>query len=393
MRRPLRHATLALALLTAAASLAPRRAAAQAQLSEAEKKAAARVLFADGVKAQDAGRPADALVLFQKAQNLFDAPTHLMHIAQCQVLTGKLVEAAETYETLKRVQLAPNAPDVFVQAKTQAAAELPGVRARIPSLKIELSPKPDGLRNLQVVVNDVLIPVELLGVARPVNPGVAKLSARADGYAPSALDVTIKEKETRSVTLALTPGSGAPPPVVVPPGAPGSPPPPAYPPPDTTKPGTPPRPPPTKAGFLVGAHVGGIGIAQSNAGDGGLAGGPDFMFRFAKVVLAGATVQVASINSVTSYMAAARISFLTSPDRFAFTAGALGGLRGSGGATGGTFGGTLGFSIPVNPHFRIDPRLDVTATRFDALGLTPYVFLGVGGYYNHDFASKPEDPK
>lgn len=393
MRRPLRHATLALALLTAAISLAPRRAEAQAQLSEAEKKAAARALFTDGVKAQDAGHPADALVLFQKAQNLYDAPTHLMHIAQCQVLTGKLVEAAETYETLKRVQLAPSAPDVFVQAKTQAAAELPGVRARIPSLKIELSPKPEGLRNLQVVVNNVIIPVDLVGVARPVNPGVAKVSARADGYAQSTLDVTIKEKETRSVTLALAPGSGPPPPAAVP-GAPGTPPP-LYPPPDNAKPSTPPRPPPTSAGIIVGAHVGGIGIARETAGDGsgGLAGGADFMFRFAKVVLVGATAQVSSINSVTGYMGAARISFLTSPDRLAFTAGALGGVRGSGGVNGGTFGGTLGLSIPVNPHFRIDPRLDVTATRYDVLGLTPYVFLGVGGYFNHDFKSKPEDPK
>lgn len=145
---------------------------------------------------------------------------------------------------------------------------------------------------------------------------------------------------------------------------------------------------------MVGAHVGGIAIARENAGDGGLAGGPDAMFRFAKVVLAGATVQVASINSVTSYMAAARLSFLTSPDRFAFTAGALGGVRGGGGgSTGGTFGGTLGFSIPVNAHVRIDPRFDITATRYDLGGLVPYVFLGVGGYYNHDFAAKPEAAK
>ena len=112
-------------------------AAETSQLSEAERKSAARSLFQQGVKEQDAGHYGEALSLFQKAQKLFDAPTHLLHIAQCQVLTGKLVEAAETYETLKRVPLAAGAPDVFVQAKTQAEAELPGVRARIPNLKID----------------------------------------------------------------------------------------------------------------------------------------------------------------------------------------------------------------------------------------------------------------
>lgn len=205
------------AVLSVLSAAVPHQALAQSQLSEAERKATARSLFTQGVKEQDAGHFADALPLFEKAQKLFDAPTHLLHLAQCQVMVGKLVEAAETYETLKRAQLAPGAPDVFIQAKTQADAELPGIRARIPSLKVELSPKPDKLRNLQLVVNDVLIPTELIGVARPVNPGATKITARADGYKDAVLEVSLKEKESRSVSLALAPGQGTlPPPVVVP---------------------------------------------------------------------------------------------------------------------------------------------------------------------------------
>ena len=37
----------------------------------------------------------EALRRFEAAQSLFDAPTHLLHIAECQALTGKLVEAQE----------------------------------------------------------------------------------------------------------------------------------------------------------------------------------------------------------------------------------------------------------------------------------------------------------
>ena len=148
----------------------------------------------------------------------------------------------------------------------------------------------------------------------------------------------------------------------------------------------------SSSGIIVGGHVGAIGIATESSNDTtGLAGGVDFMFRFAKVVLAGATVQVGSINSQTIYLAAARMSFLTHPEKLAFTAGILGGVRGAGNGPGGTFGGTLGMTIPVNAHFRIDPRLDVTATRFSAGSeLTPFVFLGVGGYFNHNFAPPTE---
>ena len=205
-------ASLSLAL---AASVTPRPASAQAQLSEAERKATARTLFAQGVKEQDSGQHAAALSLFQKAQNLFDAPTHLLHIAQCQIALGKLVEAAETYETLKRVQLAPGAPEVFEAAKAKADAELPALRARIPTLRVDLTPKPADLKDLQLIVNDVLIPADLVGIARPVNPGPTKLVAKAQGYKDAELEVSLKEKEQRSVGLALVPGQSSLPAVVV----------------------------------------------------------------------------------------------------------------------------------------------------------------------------------
>ena len=216
MRRTIITLTALAAISTSAA--VPKVAFAQSQLSEAERKATARSLFAQGAKEQEAGRHAEALALFEKAQKLFDAPTHLLHIAQCQVALGKYVEAAETYETLKRVQLAPNSPEVFVQAKAQAETDLPAVRARIANLRIDLTPKPEQLRNLQLLVNDVVIPNELVGVARPVNPGPTKIVARAEGYKDASIDVTLKDRESRSVGLSLQPGQGtAPVPVVVPP--------------------------------------------------------------------------------------------------------------------------------------------------------------------------------
>ena len=86
---------------------------AHAQMSETEKKAAARAAYQEGVKLQDDGKYAEALARFESAEKLFDAPTHLLHIAECQALTGRLVEASETYELLIHKALPAGSPDAF----------------------------------------------------------------------------------------------------------------------------------------------------------------------------------------------------------------------------------------------------------------------------------------
>ena len=155
---------------------------AHAQMSETEKKAAARAAYQEGVKLQDDGKYADALARFESAEKLFDAPTHLLHIAECQALTGRLVESSETYETLARKTLPAGSPDAFTQAQQQGQAELPALRARIPSLRVTMKPGPQQVQNLQVNVNGVNMPNELLGIARPLNPGTYRFSAQAVGW-------------------------------------------------------------------------------------------------------------------------------------------------------------------------------------------------------------------
>lgn len=399
-------------LVTAAlgATFAPPRSAhAQAgELSEAERKAAARSLFQEGVRAQDAGRYADALVLFSKAQKLYDAPTHLLHIAECQALTGKLVEAAETYETLKRVPLAPGAPDVFVEAKRRAEQDLPALRGRIPSLRIDVSPRPEGLGGFQLVVNGVRIPLELVGVARPVDPGTTLVEATADGFEPARLEVVIREKETRTVGLALVAARSPQPPLGVP-YAPAPPPYTPYPAPapyvPTYPPQAPPSPPPShpaspptsSTGFVVGAHGGYLGRLSSSLDDTSASGftiGGDALVRFAKVIVVGATFDAGSIDGAGTVLGAARIGFFTHPEKTAFTLSAIAGGRsvGRGVGGGGAFGGSIGFTIPIAGRFRLDPRLDLTATSIGDT-LLPFLFLGLGFAYDKSFPPALESPE
>jgi len=272
-------------------------------MSEADKKAAARAAYGEGVQLQDQGKPAEALVKFETAQKMYDAPTHQLHIAECQALLGKLVESSETYETLQRLSLPAGSPEAFVQAQDQAKAEAPALRARIPTLKITIKPDPKSLQNLVINVNDKTMPAELIGIARPVNPGPYRLSATANGYATKApVEFALNEKEGAVKELVLEPGSGGAVVVAAPPpyGANGQQPQGAT---DPNKDKPPEQPkkeegPPT-TGLLFGAH-GGLFVPSGNAGKdsagdvkmdnvassgGGL--GIDFMARFAKIFLVG----------------------------------------------------------------------------------------------------------
>lgn len=188
-----------------------------AQLSDADKKAAARAAFTDGTAKQDKKQWADALADFQKAEKLYDAPTHLLHIAECQAQLGQLVEASESYETLVHYNLEKGAPDAFVQAKAQGDKELTALKPRIPTLKINVKPDPGTLTNLQIKLNDKTIPAELVGIARPVNPGSYQITATATDYGTkSTTTIDLQEKDAKSVDLTLEKGAGpsaTPPPV------------------------------------------------------------------------------------------------------------------------------------------------------------------------------------
>src|ERR1043165_5037034 len=127
---------------------------AHAQMSDNDKKSAARAAYLEGADLQEKGKYAEALADFEKAEKLYDAPTHLLHIAQCQAQLGHLVEASENYETLTHKTLEKGAPDAFKQAQDQGAKELEALKPRIPTLRVNVKPEPKDLPNLQVNLND-----------------------------------------------------------------------------------------------------------------------------------------------------------------------------------------------------------------------------------------------
>ena len=175
------------------------------QMSESERKAAARSAFAEGVQLQEHNDCAHALPRFETAERLFDAPTHLLHIAQCQAKTGRLIEAQESYATLGHLALAAQAPDAFREAQATGRTELAKLKPRIPTLRLETNPPASSLKELAVNVNGVASPNELMGIARPLNPGRYRVTVKAAPGRSGVGEIELKEGEAKSLEVRLSP--------------------------------------------------------------------------------------------------------------------------------------------------------------------------------------------
>jgi hypothetical protein len=419
-------------LFTGVLAIAP---FARAQMSDTERKASARAAYQEGIQLQDAGKHAEALARFEAAQKLFDAPTHQLRIAETQALTGKLVEASETYETLIRRQLPPGSPEAFVQAQQQAQAEVQPLRQRIPTVRVTVNPDAQTLQDLEVRANGVQMPNELLGIARPINPGTYKLTAKAAGYGtPVPVEIEVKEKEAKAVEIVLrpmaTPTAVTPAPVPAPYTAgPESP---------DGRDGEPARAAPTgptKTGLLIGPRVGALvpgGSLQHNASfedvaTAGPAFGVDAMVRLARMLLIGASFEVANLGipdrlatvpanipaeatNVTTYLGLT-LGVLPNADKFSFIGDiglgyrslsteatwTLGGVTTTRAETygGGEFTLGVGMSIPAGP-LRIVPKAQLAFGSFanrggetitDTAGHS-FFFVGVGLYYSASFGKR-----
>jgi opacity protein-like surface antigen len=350
----MRKLPVLLALCAAVASSAP----AAAQVTDAERSAA-RQLFKEGDDLQRAGKFAEALDKFERAQQVFSAPTNMLRIAECDAALGRLVESAESYRALVRTPLPPGSPPAFQAAVDQAKGELAQVEPRVPKLLIQVDPRTAPGQQLQI--DGQAIPAALIGEPFPLDPGQHRVLVTASGYISAEQQVVLKERETKTLPVALRPIAGVtystggapqpPPPLPAPPPQTGAPA-------DTAGPGGPQPPPPPpmvegtpehikrRAGvsFLVGLHLGYEGEAGAvpvNPGGGTLANvdmstmtGGGFAYaldagvRFARQFYIGLTLEHAGlgINNSTFGQNAAGGGQFSSPSASTTSVGAALGL-------------------------------------------------------------------
>src|SRR5687768_11585976 len=129
----------ALLCACAVALIAPR---AAAQSSEADKSAA-RELAKDAAEALDKGQFQVAAEKFNKADQLFHAPTLVLGLARAYTGLGKFVEAKEAYNRIIIEKLPANASEQFIQAVEDAKRETAALDGKIGWATINVT-SPDG---------------------------------------------------------------------------------------------------------------------------------------------------------------------------------------------------------------------------------------------------------
>jgi hypothetical protein len=166
--------------------------------------AAARTLFMDAEKDEDAERWAQALEKLQRVAEVKMTPGVRFHTALCEEHLGQLVNAVRDYRTAAVEARQDNATDVLRLVDLRVA----DASARIARLTVVPSP-PDSEVTIDGQTVDAGAPVE-------VDPGTHAVTASARGWTPATLQIILQEGEVRSAEVPLQRIAPVLPPPVVP---------------------------------------------------------------------------------------------------------------------------------------------------------------------------------
>ena len=201
-RRP-----ILLAASLSLAALAPMPARAQIPFSEIQDVARAKA--EEGLALFSQRRWQEAYERFRIAEDLFHAPTLVLHMAHCQRELGRLLAARALYKKVAEEQPGAGAPEVFLRAKEVAVERLLELDARIPRISIDVP----GMRSEGLLVLLDGGPVVALHPADiELDPGNHRIHAAARGVEPLDLEIQVTERERRRIRLDLQPVKPPPPP-------------------------------------------------------------------------------------------------------------------------------------------------------------------------------------
>lgn len=174
----MRRAVVAWALAAVAASH-------DARAEDANRVAAATLLFDEGVRALDAGNLAEACEKLQKSQDLAPSGGTLLAIAECQERSEHFASAWVAYRAAAARAHAAGKTEAEAGALDHAAKLEPKL-AQI-TLKVA-TPQPD----LELARDGTAMTPSELGVAIPVDPGRHEFRARVSGVEQWSRAVTVE---------------------------------------------------------------------------------------------------------------------------------------------------------------------------------------------------------
>lgn len=188
-----RSCLLGLTLVLCAAS-----ARAQGSADFAQIQDVARAKAEEGLALFGQGNWTDAFERFRVAEDLFHAPTLVLHMAHCKVELGQLLEARSLYRRVASEVLAADAPPAFAAAIDEARARLERLATRIPTAAFAVRGGGTGTRLLLDGKPAPLSPdrVEL-------DPGTHRIDATSEGARPLETTFQIAEGEAKTIDVPL----------------------------------------------------------------------------------------------------------------------------------------------------------------------------------------------
>jgi hypothetical protein len=165
----------------------------------AEDRASARSLAAEGYDALERKDYATAVDRFRHADALVHAPTISVDLARALVGSGKLVEASERYQLVIREGVPKGSPASWKQALEDAQKESAALEPRLAWVVIHVM----GPLDPEVTIDGVRVPEGSLGARRAADPGQCEVRATAPGFEPAVEQVKLGEGEEQTVTLVL----------------------------------------------------------------------------------------------------------------------------------------------------------------------------------------------
>jgi hypothetical protein len=172
--------------------------AARAQAVDDATRQAARNLGMSGVEAYQAQDYATASEKLEKAYRALKVPSLGLWSARALVKVDKLIEAAERYREVQRLDSVGGDRAVQEQARVDAAKELEQLTPQIPSIVVEVVGA--DVERTHVTIDGVALNTALIGEKRPVNPGRHQIKAASGDEATSG-DLQLALGQTKTFTF------------------------------------------------------------------------------------------------------------------------------------------------------------------------------------------------
>lgn len=203
------RARIGLAVCALALCWAP----AAAQEVNGQSRTLARDLAVQGAVAFEQRDFEQALDRFDRAAQLFPAPSISIMQARVLVELGRWIEALDRYQAAAQFKLTPDAPQAYHRAQREAAEEGARLQQQVPHLEIRVTPA-DRAPAPEVHLDGKLVPPVLLNVERLVDPGEHSIEVLRAGVSIAAQRLTVVAGEHKLYTFdnAEAPPPSAPPP-------------------------------------------------------------------------------------------------------------------------------------------------------------------------------------